>query len=159
MSLEHKSASFNKARQYAFLLLKFRPRSSQEISQRLKKKKFDQKTIKETTLYLEEKGFLNDREFARTWIESRLKRRFGFNRIRRELGIKGIDKQIIDLETQEIKKRYSEEDSLIQLAEERWRKLSGIPAQKAKQRLFGYLSRRGFSPALIIETLDNLAKN
>ena len=158
MSLGYKNASFNKARQYAFLLLKFRPRSSKEIAQRLKKKDFDQKTIKEITLYLEEKGFLNDREFTRAWIESRLKRRFGFNRIRRELGIKGIDKQIIDLETQEIKKRYSEEDTLIQLAEERWRKLSGIPAQKAKQRLFGYLTRRGFSPEIIIETVNKLLK-
>jgi len=158
VSLGYKNVSFNKARQYAFLLLKFRPRSSKEIAQRLKKKDFDQKTIKEITLYLEEKGFLNDREFTRAWIESRLKRRFGFNRIRRELGIKGIDKQIIDLETQEIKKRYSEEDSLIQLAEERWRKLSGIPTQKAKQRLFGYLTRRGFSPEIIIETVNKLLK-
>ena len=159
MSLDNKSASFNKARQYAFLLLKFRPRSSKEISQRLKKKNFDHKTIKEITSYLEEKGFLNDREFAWAWVESRIKRGFGFKRIRRELGLKGIEKQIIDSQIQEIKKSYSEEDTLTRLAEERWHKLRGTPPQKAKQRLFGYLVRRGFSPELIIEAVNNLTKN
>ena len=157
--MDNQSASFNQARQYAFLLLKFRPRSSKEISQRLKRKDFDPKTIKEVASYLEEKGFLNDREFTRAWIESRTKRGFGFKRIRRELGLKGIDKQIIDSQIQEIRKTYSEQDTLARLAEARWHRLKGLKPQKAKQRLFGYLNRRGFSPELIIEAVKNLAKN
>lgn len=157
--MENKNTSFNKAKLYAFLLLKFRPRSCKEISQRLKKKRFNQKTISEILAYLEEKGFLSDREFARAWIESRIKRGFGFSRIRKELDIKGIDRQIIDAQIKEIKTRYSQEDSLKQLAQKRWDKLSAIPVQKAKQRLFGYLARRGFSSELIIDAIDNLAKN
>lgn len=158
MDWNNRDVSYNKARLYAFLLLKFRPRSSKEISQRLKRKKFDPKTIKEVTVYLEEKGFLNDREFTRAWIEARLKRGFGFKRIRRELGLKGIDKEILDSQIHKIKQHYCEKDTLKQLAEQRWRKLSGVNPQKAKQRLFGYLARRGFAPELIIEEVRNLTK-
>jgi regulatory protein len=157
--LENKSASFNKARAYAYLLLKFRPRSSKEISQRLKRKKIDPKAIKEVIFYLEEKGFLNDREFAKAWIEARIKRGFGLKRIRRELGLKGIDKEVLDAQIQKIKQHYCEKDTLEQLAEQRWRKLSGVAPQKAKQRLFGYLARRGFPAELIIEAVGNLSKN
>lgn len=156
MGIEEKSDLFNKARQYAFLLLKFRPRSAKEISQRLKKKNFQYQTIKEVVSYLEEKGFINDREFARAWLEARIKRGFGFKRIRIELNQKGIDKQITDTLIRETKQRYSEADSLTRLAEVRWLKLSGVTQQKARQRLFGYLARRGFPAHLIIETLNKL---
>lgn len=158
MDPKDKSAAFNKAKQYAFLLLKFRSHSRKEISDRLKKKDFEPQTINKVISFLQEKRFLNDKDFCRAWIESRIKRAFGFKRIRRELGLKGIEKQIIDSQIQEIKKHYSEEDMLTRLAEERWHKLKGVPPQKAKQRLFGYLARRGFSPELIIEAINNLAK-
>ena len=156
--MENRSPSFNKARAYAYLLLKFRPRSSKEISQRLKRKKFDPKTVKEVALFLEEKGFINDAEFTRVWLESRLKRGFGFKRIRRELGLKGIDKEILDTQIEKAKQQYCEKDTIGRLAEEKWRRLSGIQPQKAKQRLFGYLVRRGFSADLIIETISDLGK-
>lgn len=159
MSLENKDASFNKARQYGYLLLKFRPRSSKEISQRLRRKGFDAKTIKEVTFYLEEKKFINDGDFSQAWIESRVRRGFGFKRIKLELEQKGIDKQIFDSQIREIKQRYPEKDILNRLAKERWPRLRNLPLQKAKQRLFGYLARRGFSPELIIESVNDLAKN
>jgi regulatory protein len=158
VNLDNNSAPFIKARQYAFLLLKFRPRSSKEISQRLKKKHFDPSAIKEIVTYLEEKSFLNDREFARAWIESRIKRGYGLKRVRRELALKGVDKPIIDAQIEKIKERYCEEDSLTRLAEQKWHKLKGLSPQKAKQRLFGYLIRRGFPPDLIIEAVGSLTK-
>ncbi len=154
--MEDISASFNKARQYAFLLLKFRPRSSKEIFGRLKKKNFDLKIIKEVICFLEEKRFLDDNEFTRAWVESRLARGYGFKRIVRELGLKGIDRQIIDSNIQEKKKHYSEDQVLNCLVEQKWHRLKALPPQKAKQRLFGFLARRGFSTALIIEAIEGL---
>lgn len=145
-----------KAKNYAFLLLKFRPRSEKEIYQRLKKKKFDAGIISQTLAFLEDKSFINDNEFTRLWIESRLKRPLGLRRIRQELSLKGIDKQIIDRQIEEIKKNYSEEGLVIKIAREKFNRLKGIEPQKAKRRIYAYLLRRGFSPEVIIDVINNL---
>lgn len=156
--MENKSEAIYKARQYAFLLLKFRPRSTQEICARLKKKKFAPQTIQETIFFLEDKDFLNDRDFAKSWMEFRLKKPFGLRRIKEELNLKGIDPEIIDETIAEIKKDYTEEDIVAGLAQARWSKLKGIDSQKAKQRIFGYLMRRGFSPEVVVNALGQLVK-
>ena len=85
-----------KAKNYSFLLLKFRPRSEGELTLRLKRKKFDEKVIRATIAFLKEKRFLNDNEFARAWIDYRLKKPLGFRLIQQELRRKGVDKKIIE---------------------------------------------------------------
>jgi regulatory protein len=74
-----------KARAYAFLLLKFRPRSELELSQRLKRKKFSQEIVFKSIAFLKEKKFLDDDCFARNWINSRIKKPLGLRRLRKEL--------------------------------------------------------------------------
>jgi len=49
-----------KAKDYAFLLLKFRLRSEKEFVFRLKKKKFDEKTIKQALAFLKKEGLLDE---------------------------------------------------------------------------------------------------
>jgi regulatory protein len=150
------SESLHRAKSYAFLLLKFRPRSEKEIYQRLKKKKFDDRIIKETVSFLKDKDFLNDACFAKAWIESRLKKPLGLRKIKEELKIKGIDRQIIDNQIQAIKKDYSEEDIVAKLARARFSKLKGIEPEKAKRRIFSYLLRRGFSPDVVMDAITQL---
>jgi len=145
-----------KAKEYAFCLLKFRPRSEKEIYQRLKKKKFDDRIIKETIAFLKDKDFINDNYFAKAWLESRLKRPLGLRRIKEELRIKGIGKEIIDSQIDQIKKNYSEEDIVAEIAKVRFNRLKNIEPQKAKRRLYAYLLRRGFSPDVVIEVVNQL---
>ncbi|MCK9571842.1 MAG: recombination regulator RecX, partial [Candidatus Omnitrophica bacterium] len=85
-----------KARAYAFLLLKFRLRSAKELEQRLKQKGFSEQLSRETVKFLQDKEFIDDRVFARGWVSSRLKRPFGLRRIKQELLQKGLDKEIIE---------------------------------------------------------------
>jgi len=144
----------SKAKNYAFLLLKFRPRSEKEIRVRLKKKKFDQEIIEETVAFLKDKDFINDNYFAKAWVESRLKRPLGLRRIKEELKVKGIDKEIIDSQIGEIKKSYSEEDIVTEIARERFNRLKNIERELAKRRLYAYLLRRGFSPEIVINVLN-----
>jgi regulatory protein len=147
--------TLQKARDYAFLLLKFRLRSEEEIYQRLKKKKFDEEVIKQTLSFLNDKGFIDDNLFAKAWIESRIKKPLGLRRIRQELNLKGIDKEIIDREFREIKKNYSEGDLVKKIAQERLKKLKGIEPLSARRRVYAYLLRRGFSPEIIIDALSS----
>jgi regulatory protein len=143
-----------KAKNYAFLLLKFRLRSEKELYERLKRKNFELNIINQTLSFLKDKCFIDDRLFAKNWIEWRLRKPLGLRRLKQELKIKGIDKEIIDKELEDLKKNYSEEDIVSGLAKQRFQKLRGVEPNKAKQRVFGYLLRRGFSPDIVIDVLN-----
>jgi regulatory protein len=151
-----KSEPLEKAKNYAFLLLKFRQRSAKEITQRLKQKNFDDSVIKETLSFLKRQGFVDDESFAKAWIDSRLKKPLGLRRIKEELRIKGIDTDIIESNLKKIKQDYLEEEVVARIAADRLSKLKGIEPQKAKRRTFAYLLRRGFSPEVILDTLARI---
>ena len=143
-----------KAKEYAFLLLKFRLRSEKELLGRLKQKGFSEESSQDTVNFLKDKQFIDDRVFARGWVASRLKRPFGLRRIRQELARKGLDKQVIEEALIQAKEEYDEAGIVRQLAEQRFSKLKGIEPLKAKQRVYAYLMRRGFSPDLIGDVVN-----
>lgn len=148
-----------KARNYAFLLLKFRLRSEHELYERLKKRKFEEGVIREVLEFLKDKNFIDDNLFAKTWIESRLRKPFGLRRLKQELRIKGINKQIIDSQISEIKKTYSESEIVGKIAKERLNKLKDIEPHKARMRIYAYLLRRGFPPEIVSEILSQACKH
>lgn len=137
-------------------MLKFRLRSEREIYERLKRKRFEEETIKETLLFLKDKEFINDELFAKSWIESRLRKPLGLRRIKQELTLKGINKEIIDGQLSIIRDDYPEEEIVAKIAKEKLGKLKGIDPQKAKKRVYSYLLRRGFSPEMVYEAMNNL---
>lgn len=149
-----KSNNAQKAKNYAFLLLKFRLRSEKELYQRLKKKKFDEAIIRQTLAFLKDKNFINDADFTKAWIESRIKKPLGFRRLKQELNLKGVDKEIIDSSIAQVKEDYHEEEVVQKIVRRKFKKLSGIDPKKAKARIYGYLLRRGFSADTVIEALN-----
>lgn len=150
------ASSAERARAYAFFLLKFRLRSEAELMARLKLKGFTEALARETVEFLKDKKFIDDRLFAKGWVAARLKRPFGKRRIRQELIGKGLDKQIIEDSLGEAKEDYSESRIASQLAQQRFSKLAGIGPQKAKARVYAYLLRRGFSPDIVNDVLSQL---
>ena len=157
--MRNKEELLQKAREYAFLLLKFRLRSEKEIYSRLKQKKFAEEIIKETILFLKDKGFIDDSNFTKVWIESRLKRPLGLRRIKQELNLKGIAKEIIDTQLSQIKAGYFESDIVAKIAEARLSKLKDIEPENIKRRLYAYLLRRGFSPEVVMDVIAQLCKH
>lgn len=148
-----------KARNYAFLLLKFRLHSEHELYERLKKRKFEEGVIRGVLEFLKDKNFIDDNLFTKTWIESRLKKHFGLRRLKQELRIKGINKEIIDGQISELKKNYSESEIVVKIAKERLNKLKDIEPHKASMRVYGYLLRRGFPPEIVSEILSQACKH
>ena len=146
----------NKALGYAFRLLKYRPRSEYELCRRLKKRGFPESVIKETLFFLKEKGLINDFEFARIWVESRIKKPLGIYRLKQELKVKGIDKDLIKKAIESLGNKYKEEEMIKDLLCRRWERLKNIEPQKAKRRLFLYLLRRGFSSEKIQEAINQI---
>jgi len=148
--------TFQKARNYCFLLLKFRPRSEKEIYNRLKRKKFDESIILAVCELLKDNGLIDDKAFSKAWIESRLKKPFGFRRITQELRLKGIEDNLIESSIAEIRGNYSEEDTVLKVAKGRLNKLNVKEPDKAKKNLYAYLLRRGFASEIIINVINQL---
>lgn len=81
----------------ALRLLSYRPRSIREIKQRLTKTNADTNTINRVIANLIDQNMLNDQEFARWWVEQRVKfRPRGNYALTQELVQKGLDREIID---------------------------------------------------------------
>lgn len=140
------------------MLLKFRLRSEHELYSRLKKKGFPENTIRKAVSFLKEKGFVDDSIFAQAWLNSRLKRPFGLRRITQELKLKGVGREVIAEQVRGLKESYSEEKVVEELARLKLDKMKSIEPQKARQRLYGYLARRGFSSAAIIDVINKLQR-
>lgn len=154
--MKNDPASLQGAKEYAFLLLKFRQRSRKELDARLKKKKFNLGTVQQTLDFLQDKGFVDDGAFARAWMGSRLKKPLGLYKIRRELEFKGVDKEIIDTVFKEIKEDYREAEVVGKIAKVKYAKLRGADSKKIKQRIYAYLLRRGFSPDTVTDEIQKL---
>ena len=136
------------------MLLALRPRSREELGQRLARKKFDNAIIEATLAFLQEKKFIDDLAFAREWIAFRLAKSYGLLRIRQELAFKGVAPSIIERCCSEAAQGISEQELVTGLVNRKVSQYKGVDPQKAKTRLYGYLLRRGFSPEIILEELS-----
>ncbi|MFQ5867059.1 MAG: regulatory protein RecX [bacterium] len=144
------------ARDYAFLLLSYRARSCQEISERLLKKGYEREVVQEVVEELERLHYLDDCAFAIEWVESRLREKRGKRLIRQELLKKGIENEVIDDSiAQGFKKIASSEDELAWRAiERRIPRYQKLEKSKAYRRIKDFLIHRGFSIEATENTLD-----
>ncbi|OGX54682.1 MAG: hypothetical protein A2267_09515 [Omnitrophica WOR_2 bacterium RIFOXYA12_FULL_38_10] len=148
-----------KAKNTVYQLLNLRERSEKEIRDKLKTKGVSDSTAEACIKYFKDLALINDRQFTKKWINYRLNKPFGISRIIMELKQKGIKADIIEEELTESQKSFDELSTVIELAQRRLQKYKNIDDQKAQQRLYGYLTRRGFSGNSIRKTLKELFKN
>ncbi len=131
-----------KAYEAALRLLTYRPRSEREMRQRLARRGFEAPLIRETLARLRRLGYLDDAAFARYWTESRDQASPRAGRlIHRELRLKGIDSET----AAEASAAVSDEDAAYRAAAKRMRVLAGLDFAKFRERLAGFLLRRGFT--------------
>jgi regulatory protein len=142
---------YTKALNYSFLLLKYRPRSFQEIKSRLKRKGYSSFLIDKVSAYLAENGYINDEEFSRVFIASLLAKGWGIRRIDLALKQLGIDE---NLRQQALKdNREACRGRLREIIERKIHKYRG--AKSAYQKIVRYLVSRGFDYEDIFRELDN----
>lgn len=144
----------------ALRLLSARARSIRELRDRLYKKSLDPRDISFCLQWLEERGFLNDEEFAGALVRDRL--RFSPRSpflLRRELKEKGVEAGLAERVVERVcaDEGFSTSD-LAQKAAEGWVRKQGPTIQadlirerfspereRARRRLYGFLARRGFA--------------
>jgi regulatory protein len=137
----------HEARNYAFLLLSYKARTTDELRKRLVRKGFAPDIIVSTIERLAELKMLDDAGFARQFAEDRVSiGHKGKWRVRQELVKRGVPREHIEAaldaapdETaaaREVARKYAN------------RNLRLDPAVR-NRRLYAFLARRGFSPDVI----------
>lgn len=151
----------------ALKFLSFRPRSEKEVATFITKKianaqniKYHQAKesllLKQMIAKLKRNGYLNDREFAQWWLESRTKSHIkGPMMIKLELTQKGIEKEIID----SVLKSFPSQSNLAQKALAKKLKIwHNLPTLEFKKKVYSFLLRRGFGFDIAKEVFANLVK-
>lgn len=125
----------------ALRLLGYRPRSEREVRDRLTRRGLPHDVVTATVTRLRELGLLNDAAFAKAWVESRgIGSPRGQRLLTRELRTKGVDAEI----AAEAAAESDDIDGARRAAEKKARSLAGLPYPDFRNRLAGYLQRRGF---------------
>ena len=137
----------------ALRFLRERPRSMHEIRCRLMRDHLDPKTIDVLITRLSGQNLLNDAEFARAWVGSRIGLRpKGIFLIRHELRGKGVEEDLIDAA---LSYGYPGELEVARpLVDSRAALLAGQSRSSFRQKLGAYLKRRGFSGETIVRLVD-----
>lgn len=152
---ESENKEFLRAKDYAYRLLSYRQRSTGEITQRLKVKGFASKVIRKTVKYLSELDYLNDENFARAWIRTKMRLKpSGWPLLRYQLRQKGVADEITEKVISDFAGRYDEIDVARKLAASRRPRYKGLEPLKLKRRLYDYLRRRGFSQEAILQAIE-----
>jgi len=139
----------------ALRLLGYRPRSEKELKQRLQRHGFESDCIDKALDKLKEQGLVDDIAFARFWKENRETFSPRSRRLTRlELRRKGLSGDVIEQVIGEI----DDSASAYQAALKRAPRLAGTDFQEFRQRLGGYLGRRGFNYSIINEITERVWK-
>ncbi len=148
-----------KAMDAALRLLSFRPRTRREIELRLLKKGFEKEVIHRTCKRLEEIGYIDDQQFAISWIRAHSGSRCRSAwMLRRELEHKGIDPAIAENAVEETYKEEEAFKEACELARQRTLKTNTQDTKKMKARLQNLLLRRGFGYDFIRDVLAEVIK-
>ena len=146
------SNEVQRAFQTGLRVLGYRPRTRMELLHRLERR-YSSDAAQQAIERLEESGYLNDADFARSWRRSREAHRpRSASLIRRELEQRGVSREL----AAEAVADLDEEDSAYRAGLRRLRSLRDADWATFRRRLGDYLRRRGFPIALTHRTVERL---
>ncbi len=126
----------------AVRLLGLRPRSREEIERALRAKRYEEPVIEAAIERLTVEGLIDDTEFARFWSENRTTfRPRGTRALRYELRLKGVANEDMEAALEAVDEDEAAWAAVAHKAES-WRNL---PDDEFKQKVLGFLARRGFN--------------
>lgn len=134
---------FQKLLDRTLRLISARPRSEKEIIDYLKKKKATPNLIDEIIKRLKSLDLVDDHAFALWWVEQRATfRPRGKRALLMELWQKGVEKEISN---KVINEKVNELPLARKAAEKKAKLYKNLPPREFREKMFGFLTRRGFS--------------
>lgn len=146
---------YEEVKSKALSILGFRSHSELELRQKLRQKGAEDEDIDRAIEFLKEYKFIDDEDYARLLAHDLVKlKNFGLYRVRRELEVKGIDSDTIEITIQELDD--NEEERLLPLVE---KKLGGNFERKNIDKTIRYFLYRGYSFDDIRHCIDYAKQN
>ena len=141
-----------RAFQTGLRILGYRPRTRREVVDRLERR-YSSDAAQQAVERLEQSGYLDDADFARSWRRSREAHRpRSGSLIRRELEQRGVSREVAE----EAVVGLDEEDSAYRAGLRRLRRLRDLEWATFLRRLGDYLRGRGFSITLTHRIVERL---
>jgi regulatory protein len=135
--------------------LAYRPRSESEVRRNLGSKDVEDGVVDVVIGRLKRAGLVDDREFARYWVNNRA--RFnprGLRGLRHEMRQKGVSRAIID----DVLATFDVEAAARKTAEAGARRLLHEDLSAFRRKLQAYMARRGFSYAVIKPLVEEMVE-
>lgn len=145
-----------KAWDSALTLLAVSPRSVKELGRRLARS-YPPELVDSIIDRLEAGGWLNDREYAESYIRSH--REHGTRRLLADLVRKGVERGLAAQVVQEAMGEVDAAEQAREVAAKRLARMGAIDRETAQRRLMGLLARRGFGPEAIMKALAPLLQD
>ena len=156
--------SYEASLEKGIFLISLKDRTKKEVRLKLEEKFWNRNAVLKAIEKLEEFGYLNDLNYAISYIESKT---YGKNRISYNLFQKGIDKVTVEkayLILDEEKEDNVDDTKLEKLIEKNSKKININNEREEKkvkeeQKLIQYLARQGFSLDKIFKKLKEYKEN
>ncbi|WP_314393262.1 regulatory protein RecX [Leptotrichia shahii] len=156
--------SYEASLEKGIFLISLKDRTKKELQLKLEEKYQNKAAVLRATEKLEELGYLNDLNYAMSYIESKT---YGKNRVSYNLFQKGVRKDIVEkayLALDEEKEENVEDVKLEKLIEKKGKKVNINNERdekkiKEEQKLIQYLARQGFSLDKIFKKLKEYKEN
>lgn len=156
--------SYEASLEKGIFLISLKDRTKKEVRLKLEEKFWNKDAVLKAIEKLEELGYLNDLNYAISYIESKT---YGKNRISYNLFQKGIDRSTVEkayLTLDEEKEENIDDVKLEKLIDKNSRKINSSNSRdekklKEEQKLIQYLARQGFSLDKIFKKLKEYKEN
>ena len=156
--------SYEASLEKGIFLISLKDRTKKEVRLKLEEKFWNKNAVLKAIEKLEEFGYLNDLNYAISYIESKT---YGKNRISYNLFQKGIDRSTVEkayLTLDEEKEENIDDVKLEKLIDKNSRKINISNSRdekklKEEQKLIQYLARQGFSLDKIFKKLKEHKEN
>jgi regulatory protein len=142
--------------QQAIKFISYRPRSTEEVRKNLQKHNLNDEVVELVIQKCLNNGLLDDKQFAKTWIENRSEfRPSGKRALEFELKQHGINPQIID----PLLENLDEETLAYKATLKKSNKFLNSDYQTFRQKLYRHLNQRGFSYDVILTAINQVWDN
>ena len=144
----------HQAKEKALALIAKKDRTVAEVKRHLVRQKVDPGIIELVIVDLQRLKLLDDRAFAKRWIEMRLDYPAGKAKFAEDLANKGVEEPIITQVLDEFGEQLESGRAAANLLRKQAHRYVNLEERKARQRMYGLLARRGFDGETAVEAVD-----
>ena len=145
------NSTITRALNLALNYLSYQARTIQEMQKHIKNKGFSEEIVEKIIEILLDKNYLNDKEFARLFVETRIKTKpkskFAFEYELRKKGINPCDIEIL-------LKAHDDQDLALRAVRPKIKTWQNLDTEKFKKKMMNFLQYRGFNYDICLSTLN-----